>query len=164
MTEVTFKVDIDYKMNKAQLNLFEDTKINMLEFLGFKINEVNTNKSDKKGRHWWFLCEHKRKHTPTELNFIQLLLGDDYGRVFLNQVRIGRKMKWDNYTNFIFSKIYCRRPADFSKKKFNDLIKKSKLSKEERETITEYVKNLERICNKFKSILQEGAEEILKAK
>ena len=164
MYKTTFKIDIDYHLNKRQLKLFEDTRKNMLEFLGFKIKEINTNKSDKKGRHWWFLCEHKKRHTPTELNFIQLLLSDDRGRWLINQNRINRKMTWDDYSNFIFSKVYWRRPADFSKKKFNTLIKKSKLSKEERETITEYVENLERICRKFKNILKEGQKEILLVK
>ena len=162
--KTTFKIDIDYKMNRKQLELFKNTRKNMLEFLGFKIKEINTNKSDKKGRHWWFICEHKKRHTPTELNFIQLLLSDDRGRWLINQRRISRKIPWDDYSNFIFSKIYWRRPADFSKKKFRMLMEKSKLSKEERETITEYVENLERICNKFKSILQESQKEILKVK
>ena len=162
MTEVIFKVDIDYRMSNVALKLFLETRNYVLKELGYSVKEANYHLSDKKGHHFWFICECKRKPTPTRHNLIQLLLGDDKGRWLINQTRIERGMPWNDYTNFIFSKVYWRRHKDFSKNKFLQIIKDSDLSKDKKKYCIEYAKNQERICKKFKKILKEGQDSILK--
>lgn len=158
--EVIFKIDIDYHMNDDFKEDFIETRKAILNQLGFEIKEVNDVPSDKKGHHFWFICEGD-DISPTRHNGIQLLLGDDHGRVKINQARIDRGMAWNDYTNFIFSEVFWRRPDDYEKKRVEKIIEKSNISEKGKFVVYEYMKNLENICNKFKKILKEGERKIL---
>lgn len=158
--EIIFKIDIDYHMNEEFEEDFIETRKAMLNQLGFEVKEVNSVPSDKKGHHFWFICEGE-EISPTRHNGIQLLLGDDYGRVKINQARIDRGMEWDDLTNFIFSEVFWRRPEDYEKKRVMKILEKYDMSDKDKKYVVDYMENLENICKKFKEILKEGERKIL---
>ncbi len=131
-----FKVDCDLKIPEAWLNLWIKTRKAILRSLGLKPLEINIRNSER-GFHVWIHAESKYKLTPTESNFIQWLLGDDVGRVIINQRRIARGMKWQEF-NKLFSEVIWR-----SRHKCNCSIHQ-KILRQRREGIIEFYKLIER--------------------
>lgn len=131
-----FKIDCDLKVPERWLKLWIKTRKAILKSLGLKPVEVNVRNSER-GFHVWVHAESENKLTPTECNFVQWLLGDDLGRVIINQRRIARGMDWREF-NKLFSEVIWR-----SKHKCNCSIHK-KILKNRKEGIVEFYKIIEK--------------------
>jgi len=105
--KIIFKVDVDLKIPDSWMNVWIKTRKAILRSLKMKPLEINIRKS-KRGFHAWIHADVKKKLTPTECNFVQFLLGDDLGRVIINQRRIAKGMDWDRF-NKLFSEVIWRR-------------------------------------------------------
>ena len=105
MIETIFKIDLDLKLGKKQLQSFIETRRAIIESLGMKLLRYRED-SSKRGHHLWFYCEGKNMN-ERQINFTQFLLGDDIGRCKINAARIRRGVRdW----NVIFDHVIWRRP------------------------------------------------------
>lgn len=99
-----FKTDLDVKLNKKEMELWIETRKLILKHLGFKVEKVIVRNSSRGHHFWWHVKGKKLK--AQEINFIQLLLGDDMGRYYINKRRIERGVKnW----NKLFSEVLWKR-------------------------------------------------------
>lgn len=132
------KIDVDYKLGKKWIEIWKKSRIGMLESLGFVVDDVVIHPSDKRGFHCWIHLDangSKMKMTPTTLNHLQWLCGDDPGRCIINQARIRRGIDWDR-GNKLFSKVLYR-------SKLDDRCKNCKAHKLRVEVMKEFQKGLE---------------------
>lgn len=112
--ETVLKIDVDFKLPKKWMDIWKTSRKGMLESLGFKVNDIVIHPSDKRGFHAWIHIETNGsilKMTPTDKNRLQMLCGDDIGRVLINQARIKRGIDWDK-GNKLFSKVLYRSKMD----------------------------------------------------
>lgn len=105
--KVVFKVDVDLVVPKSWLDLWVKTRKAILECLGMKVDKIIVNESER-GFHAWVHARTKTKLTPTECNFVQWILGDDTGRVRINQRRIYLGFDWKKF-NKLFSEVIWRK-------------------------------------------------------
>ena len=109
------KIDLDTKLDKNDIPLWEDTRMAILEFMYFIVVDINTSETER-GNHTvinWLAEEGETEHS---LNFIQMLLGDDVVRVKINQRRIERGISFEK-ANILFSKVLHRYPHEESRLK-----------------------------------------------
>ncbi|MCW1312749.1 MAG: hypothetical protein OH338_04970 [Candidatus Parvarchaeota archaeon] len=102
-----FKVDVDLVVPESWLKLWIETRKAILKELGIEPVEINIHKTER-GFHAWVHGKVKKKLTPTECNFVQWVLGDDTGRVRINQRRIACGMSWRTF-NKLFSEVIWRK-------------------------------------------------------
>jgi len=131
-----FKIDCDLKVPESWLKLWIKTRKAILRSLGLKPLEINVRNSER-GFHVWIHAESKHRLTPTECNFVQWLLGDDQGRVIINQRRIARGMSWKEF-NKLFSEVIWR-----TKHKCNCKIHQ-KILRQRKEGVVEFYKLIEK--------------------
>lgn len=104
---VIFKIDCDLKLPERWMSIWIKTRKAVLRSLGIKPLDFVIRQSER-GWHCWIHAETENKLTPTECNFIQFLLGDECGRVIINQRRIARGMNWEQF-NKLFSEVIWRK-------------------------------------------------------
>ena len=99
------KIDVDIKPCKKWLKLWKQTRILLLESLGYKVEKIKTFKT-RHGFHAYILL--KNDLPPEEINMLQFLCGDDHARVQINMWRIQRGIP---HWNKLFERtIYRRKP------------------------------------------------------
>ena len=99
----TLKIDVDLKLPKKWLEMFIKSRKVMLEGLGFEVEEI-VERETERGHHFWIRINSKKKLSDMDINMLQFLCSDDWGRVIINAYRIKRGVKkW----NKLFSKVIC---------------------------------------------------------
>jgi len=114
MSKTILKVDVDVKMSKRWLDLWITSRKAILESIGIKVNDVVHKPSSKRGYHFWFHVEENGRRfdfTPSECNRLGWLLGDDFGRVLINEMRIQKGIPWSR-SNILFSRVLSRSKID----------------------------------------------------
>lgn len=90
------KIDLDVKMPKRWLKLWEKSRKGLLASIGLRLVNIITKPSSRRGYHVWLHIESDKRLSDRDLNHLQLLCGDDTGRVLIAARRIRRKIKnWD---------------------------------------------------------------------
>ena len=108
MTKLIFKTDLDIKLGKKQMKKYIQTRKAIIGSLGYELLRYRVEPSSKRGHHFWWICKGKNL-LPSQINFMQFLLGDDWGRCLINSRRIKRGVKeW----NKIFDHVIWRRKHD----------------------------------------------------
>lgn len=97
------KIDIDFKPPKEWFDLWKQTRVLMLNYLGLRVEYIKKFET-RRGIHVYVkLVEDV---TDEDANLLQFLLGDDATRVKINQWRIKRGVRrW----NKLFHKVLYRR-------------------------------------------------------
>ena len=119
-------IDVDSSLLPLWKEKFIETRRRILESYGFKLKKAIIRPSGEpapwlsekqkkkigkgKGFHCWFHFESPRPLTDMEKLELQFMLGDDYGRVYINYLRI-TKRKSPHWSK-IFSYILWRKPLD----------------------------------------------------
>ncbi|MCK4329772.1 hypothetical protein KAX02_08005 [candidate division WOR-3 bacterium] len=106
----TSKVDLDMKLDKNEIPLWEQTRQAILEFMYFVVIDINTSETER-GLHTVINWLSEEGETDHSLNFIQMLLGDDVVRVKINERRIEKGISFER-ANILFSKILKRYPHE----------------------------------------------------
>jgi len=124
LEEVIFKTDFDIKLPEKWLKDLIKAKEAVLEAFHYQPLEIICRDTER-GYHFWHKCLGK-PIDPMEMNKMQLLLFDDWGRVIINAYRIKRGVKkW----NKLFSKVIWRKKmSDYQK--YKRLLRKMKKGKE----------------------------------
>jgi len=102
----SFKIDLDFKMTKSLERVWLKTRKAILKELGFKLKEVNSQKT-RRGSHWWFIV-YGKKVEAKKANAIQLMLGSDVSKAIIDARRIKRGIPWKE-ANKLFSKTLWRK-------------------------------------------------------
>lgn len=111
----TSKVDLDMKLDKNDIPLWEQTRQAILEFMYFIVVDINTSDTER-GLHTVINWLAEDEETDHSLNFIQMLLGDDVVRVKINERRIEKGISFEK-ANILFSKVLERYPHEESRLK-----------------------------------------------
>lgn len=111
----TSKIDLDMKLDKNDIPLWEHTRQAILEFIYFIVVDINTSETER-GLHTVINWISEDEETDQSLNFIQLLLGDDVVRVKINARRIEKGISFEK-ANILFSKVLERYPHEESRLK-----------------------------------------------
>ena len=121
----TLKIDVDLKLPSKWLEMFIKSRKVMLEGLGFEVEEI-VERETERGHHFWIKINSKKKLSDMDINMLQFLCSDDWGRVIINAYRIKRGVKkW----NKLFSKVIWRKKmSDYQK--YKRLLRKMKKGKE----------------------------------
>lgn len=108
MTRTVLKMDIDFLPEESWMKLYKETRVMMLESLGFKLVEIIEHKSSYKGIHIFMHIE-GRELSSKEINMLQWIVGnDDHTRCKINAWRIERGiLHW----NKIFDRKLFRKKA-----------------------------------------------------
>ena len=113
----TAKIDLDIKLDKEWMKCWwEESRVAIIEevILAYVV-DINTVDTDR-GAHTTinFICE--QEWSGEDLNFMQLLLGDDIIRYKINQRRIEKGISFEQ-ANILFSKVLERYPHEESRLK-----------------------------------------------
>ena len=104
------KVDLDMKLDKNDIPLWEQTRQAVLEFMYFIVVDISTSETER-GIHTVINWLAEDEETDHSLNFIQMLLGDDVVRVKINERRIKKGITFEK-ANILFSRILHRYPHE----------------------------------------------------
>lgn len=104
------KIDLDMKLDKNDIPLWEQTRQAILEFMYFIVVDINTSETER-GIHTVINWLSEEGETDHSLNFIQMLLGDDVVRVKINERRIEKGISFER-ANILFSHILKRYPHE----------------------------------------------------
>jgi len=89
---VVFITDVDYRIDELGEEFMEkyiETRRAILERLGIRLIEALYRPSPSgRGLHFWWHCEVDGELSDEDVNNIQLLLGDDVTRWWINRLRI----------------------------------------------------------------------------
>jgi hypothetical protein len=83
----TLKVDIDVPHLDLTLELVKMAAKLVLEVLGFDVSGTHFRRSRGGRIHMYVFATHVEKFTPTQLAYVQSLLGDDQSRTRINILR-----------------------------------------------------------------------------
>ena len=112
----TAKIDLDVKIYKEDIEYWEQSRKAILEyFTHCTLIDINTTYTDR-GLHTVINYLYDRAISDENLNFIQLLLGDDIIRYKINARRIEKGISFEK-ANILFSKVLERYPHEESRLK-----------------------------------------------
>ena len=112
----TAKIDLDVKVEKEDIEYWEQSRKAIIEyFTHCTLIDINTTYTDR-GLHTVINYLNDGASSDENLNFIQLLLGDDIIRYKINQRRIENGISFDK-ANILFSKVLHRYPHEESRLK-----------------------------------------------
>jgi len=110
MNIITSKIDLDVKLGEEEKSYWNHSRRLIIEDAGGKVMDVITTDTDR-GQHTvinWLTIE---EWTDQQLNFMQLLLGDDQTRFKINRQRLERGISMKD-ANILFSRVLQRFTAD----------------------------------------------------
>lgn len=102
----TSKIDLDIHLDVTETEMWEHTRKAILESLGYIVVDIVTNDTER-GQHTIINHLYPQKVSDETLNFLQLMLGDDFFRFLINKRRIERGISWER-SNILFSEILER--------------------------------------------------------
>lgn len=116
------KIDVDVKMGAELLQKFIETRVKMLEWLGYRVLKVRWRETER-GYHFWFTVERRDSFpiSDRELWEIQFLLGDDINRVNYNLIRL-QVGKFNDFNALFSEKRKCERKGSVIKRILKRLI------------------------------------------
>jgi len=103
---ITNKIDLDVKLGEEEKSYWNHSRRIIIESAGGKVMDVITTDTDR-GQHTVINWLTKEEWSEQQLNFMQLLLGDDQTRFKINRQRLERGISMKD-ANILFSRVLQR--------------------------------------------------------